>query len=558
MPADYKSEYHQHPIYQRMMAPGPKRILALDGGGIRGALTLGYLEIIEKLLRDRFDSPDYCLSQYFDLIGGTSTGGIIATLLSLGWSVDRIKELYLQLGEKIFAKKIAPWIPGQLRYLFLRANYSEEALEKELNEQLSDIVLGSTRIKTGLCIVTRRADDYGTYTFSNHPGSKYYELNKGILLSDLVRASSAAPTYFKSKMIQFDDNERGIFVDGGVSSANNPALNLFMIATKEEYGYNWHMGRNELLITSLGTGSYRPKLQMKNMAKLLKRKSIGWAPELPNLFMADAASLNHELLEYLANPNLSKHIGEPYNPEGITTFSKGAFTYHRFDIQLNKNVLQRLYISKSEVELASLREMDHGKNAQALYEIGIQSAKTQIKKDHFPRVFDQTKEFMEAQAMSFGEFSKKIIPALREQSMRYQKSRFVLAQEAKGGEQIATVVDHQIETTNVANPGDFIVFNQTSDKEKYIVKPDDFHMRYEFVRQMPDGQKEYRPKGYVLAVQLTIELLESNQLPNHFLFKAPWGEWQYAREGDFIVSNEDYTDIYRASLRMFKETYVAV
>ena len=558
MPAEFKSEYKDHPVYQRMMASGPKRILALDGGGIRGALTLGYLERIEKLLRERFDSPDYRLSQYYDLIGGTSTGGIIATLLSLGWSVDKIKELYLQLGEKIFAKKIAPWIPGKLRYLLLRANYSEEALEKELTEQLGDIVLGSTRIKTGLCIVTRRADDYGTYTFSNHPGSKFYELNKGILLSDLVRASSAAPTFFKSKMIQFDDNERGIFVDGGVSSANNPALNLFMIATKEEYGYNWHMGRDELMITSLGTGSYRPKLQMKNMAKLLKRKSIGWAPELPNLFMADAASLNHELLEYLANPDLSKHIGEPYNPEGMTTFSKGAFTYHRFDIQLSKNVLQRLYILKTEEELESLREMDHGKNAQALYDIGVQSASTQIKDLPFPEIFDLTKENMEKRAMSFGEFSKKIIPALREQATAYQKSRFVLAKEAKGGEQVTTLVDEQVETTNTADPGDFIVFNQTSDKEKYIVKPADFHERYELVRHLPNHEAEYKPKGQVLAVQLTQSILETSELPQHFLFKAPWGEWQYGREGDYIVSNEDYTDIYRASLRMFKETYVAI
>jgi patatin-like phospholipase/acyl hydrolase len=62
----------------------PKRILALDGGGIRGVLTLEYLEAIEALLRQRRNDPDLLLSDYFDLIGGTSTGSIIAAGLACG------------------------------------------------------------------------------------------------------------------------------------------------------------------------------------------------------------------------------------------------------------------------------------------------------------------------------------------------------------------------------------------------------------------------------------------------------------------------------------------
>ena len=71
-------------------AVGPKRILALDGGGLRGVLTLGMLREIETTLRARHGGdPDFRLSDYFDLMAGTSTGAIIAAALSLGMSGGR-------------------------------------------------------------------------------------------------------------------------------------------------------------------------------------------------------------------------------------------------------------------------------------------------------------------------------------------------------------------------------------------------------------------------------------------------------------------------------------
>src|SRR6476619_7518612 len=84
----------------------PKRMLALDGGGIRGALSLGYLQRIENILRKQNgNNKNFRLSDYFDLIGGTSTGSIIASCLAIGMSVDEIRDSYFDLGGKIFAKK---------------------------------------------------------------------------------------------------------------------------------------------------------------------------------------------------------------------------------------------------------------------------------------------------------------------------------------------------------------------------------------------------------------------------------------------------------------------
>ena len=74
----------------------PKRILSLDGGGIRGILTLEYLGVIESMLRKRSGRDDFRLCDYFDLIGGTSTGSIIAAGLACGMSVD---ELSPNLGD---------------------------------------------------------------------------------------------------------------------------------------------------------------------------------------------------------------------------------------------------------------------------------------------------------------------------------------------------------------------------------------------------------------------------------------------------------------------------
>jgi surfactin synthase thioesterase subunit len=79
-------------IAERFTAPGPKRILALDGGGTRGIISLAFLERMEKMLAERFEShprfaeKQFVLSDYFDLIGGTSVGALVAAQLARGMS----------------------------------------------------------------------------------------------------------------------------------------------------------------------------------------------------------------------------------------------------------------------------------------------------------------------------------------------------------------------------------------------------------------------------------------------------------------------------------------
>ena len=79
-------------IAERITSPGKKKILTLDGGGIRGMITIEVLGKIEQLLRKQLNKgPDFVLADYFDFVAGTSTGAIIATCISLGMPVEDIK-----------------------------------------------------------------------------------------------------------------------------------------------------------------------------------------------------------------------------------------------------------------------------------------------------------------------------------------------------------------------------------------------------------------------------------------------------------------------------------
>jgi len=89
---------------RHLFDPGPKRLLALDGGGVRGAITVAFLEQIERVLRKHLGKDEVHLGDWFDLIGGTSTGSIIAGALALGYTTSDILRFYLDLAPKVFRR----------------------------------------------------------------------------------------------------------------------------------------------------------------------------------------------------------------------------------------------------------------------------------------------------------------------------------------------------------------------------------------------------------------------------------------------------------------------
>ena len=192
-------------VEQHLFSPGPKRILALDGGGVRGILTLAILERMEAVLRERSTTPGtFRLCDYFDLIGGTSTGSIIASGLALGLSAQELLELYRNMSTRVFRRPF--WSFG-----IFGPRFSRGPLAAVLKEIIGDITLGSDKIRTGLAIVTKRADNGSIWILHNNPRGRFFAAssatggstaNGDIPLASAILASTAAPTFFRPEFIK--------------------------------------------------------------------------------------------------------------------------------------------------------------------------------------------------------------------------------------------------------------------------------------------------------------------------------------------------------------------
>lgn len=244
------------PLAERYRQPGPRRILALDGGGIRGLITLGVLERLEASLADRLGrGADFRLAEYFDLVGGTSTGAIIAAALARGMSVAELTSFYLDFGHEAFTKRsiFARW----------KSLYVEGGLVEKLQATFGkDTDLSPEALACLLVVVTRNTTTDSAWPISSNPFAKYNDpdrpdCNLRIPLWQIVRASTAAPVFFPPEVIHWDPKDPKksfVFVDGGTTVYNNPSFLLFRMATEPAYRLGWETGERHLLLVSVGTG----------------------------------------------------------------------------------------------------------------------------------------------------------------------------------------------------------------------------------------------------------------------------------------------------------------
>ncbi|MBN7816554.1 patatin-like phospholipase family protein [Algoriphagus pacificus] len=385
-------------LAQKLEPVGPKRILALDGGGIRGALSLGYLKHLEELLRKQHQNEKLLLSDYFDMIGGTSTGSIIAAALAIGMSVDEIKQKYFELGTKIFGKKYKWYKIFEIDDLF-KAKYDDKALVQELQNVFGDTLLGDQeKIKTALVIVAKRADTNSVWPLNNHPMGKFYDTgdgdNKNLPIWKCVRASAAAPTYFLPQSIEVGgDNGFAAFVDGGVSMANNPSLQMLMVATLKGFPYRWPMGEDNLMVVSVGTGMTKWK---KLPQKISKSHLLNWASNLPDMFMQDASWHNQLIMQWLSNSQTGFEIDREVGilDEDILSDDpnrkKGLITYLRYNVFLDVDEMNRRFNPTkpyTQSEIDNLAAMDNAKNCQKLYDLGFAAGAQEVLASHLPAQF---------------------------------------------------------------------------------------------------------------------------------------------------------------------------
>lgn len=278
--------------------PKKIRILSLDGGGIRGIITCVILKYIEEQLQ-RIDHPNAKIGDYFDLIAGSSTGGLLAAILlfpdnskKARFSVQEALDLYAKKGETIFS--VSFWEHLINPFGLFNEKISQKCLQKQLLEvfgdlQLRDIV--KPCLITSYDICERRAK-----FFASHEAHAAIE---NFFVRDVCRATSAAPTYFEPAQIKSFYGQVFTLVDGGVY-ANNPAMCAYSEARKIAFSEvlgdpekKDHPSVKDILMVSIGTGTILKPYHYKDFANAGKIKWI--SPLIDILLSSNAETVDYNL-----------------------------------------------------------------------------------------------------------------------------------------------------------------------------------------------------------------------------------------------------------------------
>jgi hypothetical protein len=361
----------------------PHRMLALDGGGIRGLVTLGILEKIEALVAG---STGKRLGDYFDYIAGTSTGAIIAAGLARGMAVAELIDFYRSAGKQMFEHSS---LIERVKFF-----YTADPLKAKLQTVFgSQTNLEPNNLKTLLLVVTRNVTTDSAWPISSNPEAKYNDLsrkdcNLKIPLWQLVRASTAAPVFFPPEILQWDSTDPSktfVFVDGGVTPHNNPAFLLYRMATEPAYHLGWKTGERNLLLISVGTGAAE---SLGATAAAPNKNILSTVAGLPGELMYGiqvdqdincrtvgrctyGAHLDREILDLVprqAAPGatMEEQYASPAIP--LSTDLGRRFLYARYNADLSGQGLGRMGFSN--LDPASMQKMDAVENIEPLLAIG--------------------------------------------------------------------------------------------------------------------------------------------------------------------------------------------
>ena len=376
-------------LHDHLFADAPKRVLALDGGGVRGIVSLAFLERIETELASRYGDKSFRLCDYFDLIGGTSTGSIIAAGLALGYTVSDLIAVYRELSHQAFQD--AHWLGG-----VFAPKFKADPLMRAVRQHVGSETLGSAKLRTGLAIVAKRLDTNSVWVFHNNPRGRYYAPadggpaytpNRDLPLASLIRASTAAPTYFEPEFIAVAPGVQGAFVDGGVSPHNNPSLLLLMLASMGGYGFRWPLALDRLLVTSVGTGTYLPSFDASSWSS---STGVGLGITALRSVLGDADSLVQRLMQWMSSCATPWTIdGEIGDLSDDSFAGQKHFHYQRYNVALDTEWLKtQLDIDLAPKDIARLAQIDQPRTVERLLEIGRSAATRQIRAEHFPAAFD--------------------------------------------------------------------------------------------------------------------------------------------------------------------------
>ncbi len=245
-----------------------RNILSLDGGGTKGMFSIQILARMEALLREKYGKPDLVLADHFQFIGGTSTGAIIAALLSWGASMEVVENFYVDQSHKVFGKKT---LFNRFRYKFHERELIQ-LLREHFSEDGQPALLGTPRLRTLYLCVMRNATSGAPWIITNSPHAMYNQAhladnNLKIPLYQLIRASTAAPVFFRPEEIEAG-GQTWMFLDGAVTPYNNPAFIMYLTATLPAYGNKWKTGVDQMRLISVGTGRRRVRFSKHHVAQI--------------------------------------------------------------------------------------------------------------------------------------------------------------------------------------------------------------------------------------------------------------------------------------------------
>ena len=372
----------------------PKKILACDGGGILGLISVEILLKLEQDLRKETGSSELVLSDFFDFVCGTSTGAIIAACIAAGMSMEEIKSFYLNSGKEMFDKA---FFTKRLKYSF-----NDEPLARKIRKELDNALkvpkdekpalLGNENLKTLLMMVLRNHTTDSPWPVCNNPRAKYNQrdrddCNLDLPLWQLVRASTAAPTFFPPEVVTFAEGTNKeyefIFVDGGVTTYNNPAFLAFQMATAAPYKLNWKTGVDDLLIVSVGTGNApkaRPDLEKGDLwlldharnipAALMQAASDGWDMACRTLgFCRFGGEIDREFRDM---------ISEDSKPSNWT--GQKLFSYVRYNPDVTKDGLTALGLE--DIDPKNVQTLDSVDHISDIKRVGEFYARQSVKYSH--------------------------------------------------------------------------------------------------------------------------------------------------------------------------------
>jgi len=277
------------------------KILSIDGGGIRGIIPGTILAELEEILQKQSNS-DRKIGDYFDMIAGTSTGGILSCIYLMPdndgkakYSAKEALDLYIKNGHTIFDRTLAQKIEsiGGI----LHEKYSEDPLYQLLKSYFGDVTLD--RLIRPSLITSYEITDRRAIFFTSADARKDNICN--FYVRDVARATSAAPTYFAPAHIKSLNGQLFALVDGGVF-ANNPAMCAYAEARKLEFSkfFNDQQKRDkptaeEMIILSLGTGSVKKRYRYDDFKNA---GEIKWLePVIDILMSGNSETVAYQLMQ---------------------------------------------------------------------------------------------------------------------------------------------------------------------------------------------------------------------------------------------------------------------